>query len=117
MRASSHWINIKIFDLLNADEDEPAANSRSMGGAAPNGEPVEVVVAKEGDEGHKKEKSVLQAKLTKLAIQIGYAGRALVKIATSERSHSLETPSFRFYNCCANSGAPGDSVLCTNICY
>jgi len=46
-----------------------------MGGTAAKAEPVEVVVAKEGGEdGHKKEKSVLQAKLTKLAIQIGYAG-------------------------------------------
>jgi hypothetical protein len=58
-----------------ADEDEAAVSSRNMGGgggAATKGEPEEVMVAKE--ESHKKEVSVLQAKLTKLAIQIGYAG-------------------------------------------
>lgn len=35
-------------------------------------------------ESHKKEKSVLQAKLTKLAIQIGYAGRLLFIPANKE---------------------------------
>lgn len=57
-----------------ADEDEAAINNRGTGGAAAKSEPEEVVVAKSEDESHKKEKSVLQAKLTKLAIQIGYAG-------------------------------------------
>lgn len=57
-----------------ADEDEAAINNRGMGGAAAKSEPEEVVVTKSEDESHKKEKSVLQAKLTKLAIQIGYAG-------------------------------------------
>lgn len=33
--------------------------------------------ATSSSEGHKKEKSVLQAKLTKLAIQIGYAGSTI----------------------------------------
>lgn len=33
--------------------------------------------ASQGDSSHKKEKSVLQAKLTKLAIQIGYAGSTI----------------------------------------
>lgn len=32
----------------------------------------------EHDHSHKKEKSVLQAKLTKLAIQIGYAGECIL---------------------------------------
>lgn len=36
-----------------------------------------VASASSGGEGHKKEKSVLQAKLTKLAIQIGYAGSTI----------------------------------------
>lgn len=65
-----------------ADEDEAAVSSRNMGGggggAATKGEPEEVMVAKE--ESHKKEQSVLQAKLTKLAIQIGYAGNVVVAV-------------------------------------
>lgn len=60
-----------------ADEDEAAIKGRNMGGGggggvATNSEPEEIVAVKE--ESHKKEQSVLQAKLTKLAIQIGYAG-------------------------------------------
>ncbi|XP_065351523.1 plasma membrane calcium-transporting ATPase 3 isoform X3 [Cloeon dipterum] len=59
-------------------EEKAAIENRST--AAAKSEPVEeVVVAKETDDSasHKKEKSVLQAKLTKLAIQIGYAGSTI----------------------------------------
>ncbi|CAB3385776.1 Hypothetical predicted protein [Cloeon dipterum] len=79
-----------IFTLLGAavDEQEAEAKKRKKGEekaaienrstAAAKSEPVEeVVVAKETDDSHKKEKSVLQAKLTKLAIQIGYAGSTI----------------------------------------
>lgn len=60
-----------------ADEDAAAVSSRNMGGgggggAAAKSDLEEVAAPKE--ESHKKEQSVLQAKLTKLAIQIGYAG-------------------------------------------
>ncbi|XP_059489575.1 plasma membrane calcium-transporting ATPase 2 isoform X2 [Neocloeon triangulifer] len=79
-----------IFTLLGAavDEQEAEAKKRKKGeekaaamdsrSTAAKSEPVEsVVVPKEAEESHKKEKSVLQAKLTKLAIQIGYAGSTI----------------------------------------
>ncbi|XP_059489577.1 plasma membrane calcium-transporting ATPase 3 isoform X4 [Neocloeon triangulifer] len=60
---------------LTGEEKAAAMDSRST---AAKSEPVEsVVVPKEAEESHKKEKSVLQAKLTKLAIQIGYAGSTI----------------------------------------
>lgn len=49
----------------NVVQDEPAENQNH------------VASTPAASEGHKKEKSVLQAKLTKLAIQIGYAGSTI----------------------------------------
>lgn len=55
-------------------------------------EPAPEKVEREDD--HKKEKSVLQAKLTKLAIQIGYAGKSLgigFRLYTGTQVYSIFT--------------------------
>ncbi|XP_013148835.1 PREDICTED: plasma membrane calcium-transporting ATPase 2 isoform X3 [Papilio polytes] len=54
---------------LAAGSNSHGANHREDNHVAPTDKPAET--------GHKKEKSVLQAKLTKLAIQIGYAGSTI----------------------------------------
>lgn len=52
----------------------PVANKHDE---AQDGKENHVSTEKPSGESHKKEKSVLQAKLTKLAIQIGYAGSTI----------------------------------------
>lgn len=63
----------------NSHMNSPAPVVNKLDGAAPqeDGKENHVAPAKEASESHKKEKSVLQAKLTKLAIQIGYAGSTI----------------------------------------
>ncbi|KAG5895095.1 hypothetical protein JTB14_023268 [Gonioctena quinquepunctata] len=67
-------------------EDENVTGNSHMNSPAPvsnkhvepsDGKENHVQTEKASNEGHKKEKSVLQAKLTKLAIQIGYAGSTI----------------------------------------
>lgn len=55
----------------------PVANKHTGAGPEEDGKENHVASASSNTEGHKKEKSVLQAKLTKLAIQIGYAGSTI----------------------------------------
>lgn len=77
-----------IFTLLGAAKEEqaaPKANPKAAGGdanipndTAPHDAPVEREPTQKSEESNPhKEKSVLQAKLTKLAIQIGYAGSTI----------------------------------------
>lgn len=54
-----------VSNKHGAPPEEPADNQNHVSSATSSGE------------SHKKEKSVLQAKLTKLAIQIGYAGSTI----------------------------------------
>lgn len=54
-----------VSNKHGAPQEEPADNQNHVSSATSSGE------------SHKKEKSVLQAKLTKLAIQIGYAGSTI----------------------------------------
>lgn len=54
----------------------PVANKHD-GAAQDDGKENHVSSSQPAPESHKKEKSVLQAKLTKLAIQIGYAGSTI----------------------------------------
>ncbi|KAJ8923536.1 hypothetical protein NQ315_010114 [Exocentrus adspersus] len=70
---------------LTGDEENVTGNSH-MNSPAPvankhdeaqDGKENHVSTEKSSSESHKKEKSVLQAKLTKLAIQIGYAGSTI----------------------------------------
>ncbi|KAJ8934883.1 hypothetical protein NQ314_013162 [Rhamnusium bicolor] len=69
---------------LTGDEENVTGNSH-MNSPAPvankhedqDGKENHVTTEKSSGESHKKEKSVLQAKLTKLAIQIGYAGSTI----------------------------------------
>lgn len=51
--------------------------------AEKDSEPAEKSSGEEGGGSHKKEKSVLQAKLTKLAIQIGYAGSTIAVLTVA----------------------------------
>lgn len=77
--------NNKIVRI--GDEEAAVTGNSHMNSPAPvvnkhDDGPVEakenhVASASSSGEGHKKEKSVLQAKLTKLAIQIGYAGSTI----------------------------------------
>lgn len=56
----------------------PVVNKHDAHGDGPvDAKENHVASASSSGEGHKKEKSVLQAKLTKLAIQIGYAGSTI----------------------------------------
>lgn len=69
------------------DEEAAVTGNSHMNSPAPVSNKHDVVAADTGEnhvtttsastESHKKEKSVLQAKLTKLAIQIGYAGSTI----------------------------------------
>lgn len=52
-------------------------SSQSQSQSQEDGKENHVASASSSSESHKKEKSVLQAKLTKLAIQIGYAGSTI----------------------------------------
>ncbi|KAL3290352.1 hypothetical protein HHI36_023694 [Cryptolaemus montrouzieri] len=63
----------------NSHVNSPAPVVNKLDGAAPqeDGKENHVSSSNQATEGHKKEKSVLQAKLTKLAIQIGYAGSTI----------------------------------------
>lgn len=61
----------------NSHMNSPAPVANKHGGAPEDGKENHVTSASSSSEGHKKEKSVLQAKLTKLAIQIGYAGSTI----------------------------------------
>lgn len=78
-------------------------------------------VAKE--ETHKgKEKSVLQAKLTKLAIQIGYAGKHFFVTLIFQYPDKLDLCNtrfviFRFYCGICDSCYSSHSVLYENICH
>ncbi|XP_073958849.1 plasma membrane calcium-transporting ATPase 3 isoform X5 [Choristoneura fumiferana] len=71
----------QIKQMKKGDEDVtlPASgNSHGANHSRPDDNHVPAPPAdKPAPEGHKKEKSVLQAKLTKLAIQIGYAGSTI----------------------------------------
>uniref|UniRef100_A0A2H1W8X0 Calcium-transporting ATPase n=1 Tax=Spodoptera frugiperda TaxID=7108 RepID=A0A2H1W8X0_SPOFR len=71
----------EIKQMKKGDEDAtlPASgNSHGANHARPDDNHVPATTDKPPPEaGHKKEKSVLQAKLTKLAIQIGYAGSTI----------------------------------------
>ncbi|XP_046974181.1 plasma membrane calcium-transporting ATPase 2 isoform X4 [Vanessa cardui] len=63
---------------LTGDDDLPASGNSHGNHARPDDNHVPAPAAdKPAPESHKKEKSVLQAKLTKLAIQIGYAGSTI----------------------------------------
>lgn len=58
--------------------NSPAPVSNKLDNSAPeDGKENHVSSASSSRDTHKKEKSVLQAKLTKLAIQIGYAGSTI----------------------------------------
>ncbi|KAK9890132.1 hypothetical protein WA026_008939 [Henosepilachna vigintioctopunctata] len=63
----------------NSHMNSPAPVVNKLDGAAPqeDGKENHVSSGNQAPESHKKEKSVLQAKLTKLAIQIGYAGSTI----------------------------------------
>lgn len=74
--------------VLKAGDDDNVTGNSHMNSPAPVANKVDNSAAQDGKEnhvsntapaesGHKKEKSVLQAKLTKLAIQIGYAGSTI----------------------------------------
>lgn len=58
INSNSADIGMKQMDKKETDDDGPAGGQSG-----------------DSEEGGKKDKSVLQAKLTKLAIQIGYAGK------------------------------------------
>lgn len=60
----------------NSHMNSPAPVSNKHDAVPETGE-NHVAVSSASSESHKKEKSVLQAKLTKLAIQIGYAGSTI----------------------------------------
>lgn len=66
----SHPPQIKEINAENHVDNGPSGGDSGGGGGGGGG------TAPEGGS-HKKEKSVLQAKLTKLAIQIGYAGSTI----------------------------------------
>lgn len=57
--------------------NSPAPVANKHGAPEEDGKENHVASASSSSEPHKKEKSVLQAKLTKLAIQIGYAGSTI----------------------------------------
>lgn len=61
----------------NSHMNSPAPVANKHGAGPEDGKENHVASASSNTEGHKKEKSVLQAKLTKLAIQIGYAGSTI----------------------------------------
>lgn len=62
----------------NSHMNSPAPVENKHGNSTPDdGQGNHVSSGGGGGESHKKEKSVLQAKLTKLAIQIGYAGSTI----------------------------------------
>ncbi|XP_061400205.1 plasma membrane calcium-transporting ATPase 3-like [Musca vetustissima] len=76
-----------IFTLLGATDDEHDTEKKKAkkengqkNGIKSDGNHVQTPPAKSSSEGDKKEKSVLQAKLTKLAIQIGYFGSTAAAI-------------------------------------
>ncbi|XP_066473576.1 plasma membrane calcium-transporting ATPase 2 isoform X12 [Tiliqua scincoides] len=79
-----------IFTLLGAGEDEEKKDKKAKqqdGAAAMEMQPLKSAEGGEGDDKdkrkanmHKKEKSVLQGKLTKLAVQIGKAGLVMSAI-------------------------------------
>lgn len=57
--------------------NSPPVANKLDGAAQDDGKENHVSSSPPASESHKKEKSVLQAKLTKLAIQIGYAGSTI----------------------------------------
>lgn len=61
----------------NSHMNSPAPVVNKIDDGPIDGKENHVASATSSSEGHKKEKSVLQAKLTKLAIQIGYAGSTI----------------------------------------
>lgn len=61
----------------NSHMNSPAPVANKHDNAASDGKENHVSDAPPPETSHKKEKSVLQAKLTKLAIQIGYAGSTI----------------------------------------
>ncbi|XP_045481460.1 plasma membrane calcium-transporting ATPase 2 isoform X3 [Harmonia axyridis] len=66
----------------NSHMNSPAPVVNKVDGSAPqeDGKENHVAPSNTSSESHKKEKSVLQAKLTKLAIQIGYAGSTIAML-------------------------------------
>ena len=68
---SAHNNKAQQDDVQEAKEAVGGGGSSSGGGGGSSGEEKA---------NHSKEKSVLQAKLTKLAIQIGYAGKIILKL-------------------------------------
>jgi len=65
----------------------------------------------EKEKSHSKEKSVLQAKLTKLAIQIGYAGMTLWPTVRESGRKSTNNFLFRFDHCHPYRDHPDHDVL------
>nr|XP_022915535.1 plasma membrane calcium-transporting ATPase 2 isoform X3 [Onthophagus taurus] len=61
----------------NSHMNSPPVANKHDGTGAEDGKENHVSSSQPSGDGHKKEKSVLQAKLTKLAIQIGYAGSTI----------------------------------------
>ena len=70
--------NSHVTTEPNANPDGVIMEEKKEGEAGEEVEEEEVEVKKKSSGGGRKEKSVLQAKLTKLAIQIGYAGMSYV---------------------------------------
>ncbi|XP_077297663.1 plasma membrane calcium-transporting ATPase 3 [Arctopsyche grandis] len=62
---------------LSGDEETGVTSNNHVSQEEENHVPAPAASSGGGESGHKKEKSVLQAKLTKLAIQIGYAGSTI----------------------------------------
>lgn len=75
--------NSHIGQGLN-DAGNGTGNDMEFRDTFPTDKPAESSPAREeAPTGHKKEKSVLQAKLTKLAIQIGYAGSTIAVLTVA----------------------------------
>lgn len=97
----------------NNKADRPEAKEEAGGDGGGGGASRE---DKEEKASHSKEKSVLQAKLTKLAIQIGYAGKHFVWLQCPFRlRYSESCLCFRFHRRCTDSHHSDYQLLCCQI--